>query len=407
VGFETARDKYVAATKSLVTACEDVENGALSGDFDALAGSTDQEKTFAVGSAESAFSSSGWRDHLDGLLLKAETLSAFERDVPEAARRKRWATHSENNHGSHTTDDPDRDAPVWQLTHDNLSEALTMDLERTLDFLKDLSFLRDVDVDGARAASSCEFDDDTNAKASSSLTKKIKTPTTSHEPGARAGSFLKDATKSHDAWRSIMADADDALRRASLLRAKIAAAVDLIEATEKIDPSGIRVAIEKAKHAGAPSLTVQAAEGKLSDLENEIAAFIRHRRAGESLLPPPKKSWQSAGRHIWYDEQKELGRGSLGTTVYAGVYDETAGSSSVVRRPAAIKRIPLPPGERGVNTRALVERELALHRHLNQNSNRVTFLLGQHLEAGDAVFTAMVRAFPNHHIPPLRSPIRD
>ena len=136
MGFETARDKYVAATKSLVTACEDVENGALSGDFDALAGSTDQEKTFAVGSAESAFSSSGWRDHLDGLLLKAETLSAFERDVPEAARRKRWATHSENNHGSHTTDDPDRDAPVWQLTHDNLSEALTMDLERTLDFLK-------------------------------------------------------------------------------------------------------------------------------------------------------------------------------------------------------------------------------------------------------------------------------
>jgi hypothetical protein len=178
---------------------------------------------------------------------------------------------------------------------------------------------------------------------------------------------------------------------------------------------------------------VQAAEGKLSDLENEIAAFIRHRRAGESLLPPPKKSWQSAGRHIWYDEQKELGRGSLGTTVYAGVYDETAGSSSVVRRPgkyfpittfrlpdcpyeadtfllivtAAIKRIPLPPGERGVNTRALVERELALHRHLNQNSNRVTFLLGQHLEAGDAVFTAMVRAFPNHHIPPLRLSIRD
>ena len=102
-------------------------------------------------------------------------------------------------------------------------------------------------MDGARAVSSCEFDDDTNAKASSSLTKKIKTPTTSHEPGARAGSFLKDATKSHDAWRSIMADADDALRRASLLRAKIAAAVDLIEATEKIDPSGIRVAIEKVR----------------------------------------------------------------------------------------------------------------------------------------------------------------
>jgi serine/threonine protein kinase len=77
--------------------------------------------------------------------------------------------------------------------------------------------------------------------------------------------------------------------------------------------------------------------------------------------------------------------------VYAGVYDETAGSSSVVRRPAAIKRIPLPPGERGENTRALVEREVALHRHLNQNSNRVTFLLGAHLDGSDAVFTAMER----------------
>ena len=187
------------------------------------------------------------------------------------------------------------------------------------------------------------------------------------------------------------ARADAALRRARLLRGKIAAAVDLIEATEKIDPSGIRAAIRKARAEGAPALTVQAAEGKLADLEAEIAAFIRHRRAGESLLPPPNKSWVGAGRHMWYDEAKELGRGSLGTTVYAGVYDETAGSSSVVRRPAAIKRIPLPPGERGQNTRALVEREVALHRHLNQNSNRVTFLLGAHLEGSDAVFTAMER----------------
>ena len=188
-----------------------------------------------------------------------------------------------------------------------------------------------------------------------------------------------------------MRDADAALRRARLLRGKIAAAVDLIEATEKIDPSGIRAAIRKARAEGAPALTVQAAEGKLADLEAEIAAFIRHRRAGESLLPPPNKSWVGAGRHMWYDEAKELGRGSLGTTVYAGVYDETAGSSSVVRRPAAIKRIPLPPGERGQNTRALVEREVALHRHLNQNSNRVTFLLGAHLDGSDAVFTAMER----------------
>ena len=34
---------------------------------------------------------------------------------------------------------------------------------------------------------------------------------------------------------------------------------------------------------------------------------------------------------------------------------------------------------------------MALHRHLNQNSNRVTFLLGAHLDGSDAVFTAMER----------------
>jgi len=39
--------------------------------------------------------------------------------------------------------------------------------------------------------------------------------------------------------------------------------------------------------------------------------------------------------------------------------------------------------------RSLVEREVALHRHLNQNSNRVTFMLGVHLDDTDAVFTAM------------------
>ena len=203
-----------------------------------------------------------------------------------------------------------------------------MDLARTLDFLKDLSFLRDVDVDGEKA--------------------KRRVSTTTHEPGARAGSFLNVATRTYDEWtRAMRATGRVALRRARLPGGKIAAAVDLIEATEKIDPSGIRAAIRKARAEGAPALTVQAAEGKLADLEAEIAAFIRHRRAGESLLPPPNKSWVGAGRHMWYDEAKELGRGSLGTTVYAGVYDETAGSSSVVRRPAAIKRIPLPPASAG------------------------------------------------------------
>ncbi len=356
-----ARGAYVAATRALEGACEEMEKGALSGDFDALAG-TEEATTFAVGASDAPFSSSSWRDHLRGLHSKVDALSAFEAEVDEATRAEWW--DKEPSEGA-------RRAPTWTLTHENLSEALEMDLARTLDFLKDLSFLRDVDVDGEKA--------------------KRRVSTTTHEPGARAGSFLKDATRTYDEWTRAMRDADAALRRARLLRGKIAAAVDLIEATEKIDPSGIRAAIRKARAEGAPALTVQAAEGKLADLEAEIAAFIRHRRAGESLLPPPNKSWVGAGRHMWYDEAKELGRGSLGTTVYAGVYDETAGSSSVVRRPAAIKRIPLPPGERGQNTRALVEREVALHRHLNQNSNRVTFLLGAHLDGSDAVFTAMER----------------
>ena len=87
-----------------------------------------------------------------------------------------------------------RPAPTWTLTHENLSEALEMDLARTLDFLKDLSFLRDVDVSGFRV------------------------PNTSHEPGARAGAFLKDATRTHDDWTRAMGEADAALRRARLLR---------------------------------------------------------------------------------------------------------------------------------------------------------------------------------------------
>ena len=161
------------------------------------------------------------------------------------------------------------------------------------------------------------------------------------------------------------------------MKGSVRAALDLVDACDKIDPSGIRAAIERARESGVPAATVAAAEEKLVELEEEIAAFIRHRRSGDSLLAAPKHGWVSAGRHIWYNEADELGRGSLGTTVYAGVYDEKAGSSSVVRRPAAIKRIPLPPGERGASVRSLVEREVALHRHLNQNSNRVTFMLGR------------------------------
>ena len=181
----------------------------------------------------------------------------------------------------------------------------------------------------------------------------------------------------------------DSLLRAYELRKQMRAAVDLVAATEKIDPSGIRTAIEKAKTEGAPHSTVVAAEERLSALEDELAAFIRarRRRGNDSLLPPPKQGWTGAGRHVWYNEKDELGRGSLGTAVYAGVYDEQVrfiffyfrpvrairvtykrfvcsqeGRNTVVRRPAAIKRIPLPPGERRDAVRALVEREVGLHR---------------------------------------------
>lgn len=63
----------------------------------------------------------------------------------------------------------------------------------------------------------------------------------------------------------------------------------------------------------------------------------------------------------------------------------------------------------------MVEREVGLHRFLNQNSKRVTFLYGVHLDGNDAVFTAMercgeslsqVRANRHTRIPdlPLTSP---
>ena len=94
---------------------------------------------------------------------------------------------------------------------------------------------------------------------------------------------------------------------------------------------------------------------------------------------------------MWYNEKDELGRGSLGTAVHAGGTTHRRVGTRSRRRPAAIKRIPLPLGERRDAVRALVEREVGLHRFLNQNSKRVTFLYGVHLDGNDAVFTAMER----------------
>ena len=103
----------------------------------------------------------------------------------------------------------------------------------------------------------------------------------------------------HDGWVSRMDDANVELLRAYKTKDVAAATLNLIEASDRIDPSGMRVAIEGAKTAGVPEATVAAAEASLAELEEEISAFIRHRRRGESLLAAPKHGWKSAGRHIW------------------------------------------------------------------------------------------------------------
>jgi hypothetical protein len=97
-------------------------------------------------------------------------------------------------------------------------------------------------------------------------------------------------------------DGHAALLAAYKLRRQMQVAAELVAATEKIDPSGIRTAVQTAKANGAPHSTVVAAEEKLRALEDEISAFIRaKRRSGsDSLLPAPKQGWSGAGRHVWY-----------------------------------------------------------------------------------------------------------
>ena len=97
-------------------------------------------------------------------------------------------------------------------------------------------------------------------------------------------------------------DGHAALLAAYKLRRQMRVAAELVAATEKIDPSGIRTAIQTARDNGAPHSTVVAAEEKLRALEDEISAFIRaKRRSGsDSLLPAPKQGWSGAGRHVRY-----------------------------------------------------------------------------------------------------------
>jgi len=176
------------------------------------------------------------------------------------------------------------------------------------------------------------------------------------------------------------------------------AARDLLHAAEDVDPMKLREKINIAKQVGVDQDIVFSAETKLENLERQIQAFIRTHRITDSLLPAPTSGsdsdsdrWVNAGRNIWYNEAEILGRGSLGTIVFKGFYDEGAGNR-VVRRDAAIKRIPLPPGERGDNMKSLVEREIAIHRHLNERSTRVTYILGSKLDVdrGDgAIYSAM------------------
>ena len=80
-------------------------------------------------------------------------------------------------------------------------------------------------------------------------------------------------------------DGHAALLAAYKLRRQMRVAAELVAATEKIDPSGIRTAIQTARDNGAPHSTVVAAEEKLRALEDEISAFIRaKRRSGVRLV---------------------------------------------------------------------------------------------------------------------------
>jgi serine/threonine protein kinase len=196
-------------------------------------------------------------------------------------------------------------------------------------------------------------------------------------------------------------DVDEAAKSSQLGKVRVKAllaARDLLLAAEDVDPVKLREKIKLAVDAGVDENIILSAETKLENLERQIQAFIRAHRITDSLLPAPTSGnesdsdrWVNAGQHIWYNEAEILGRGSLGTVVFKGYYDEGAGNR-VVRRDAAIKRIPLPPGERGDNMKSLIEREIAIHKHLNQRSNRVTHILGSKLnvDRGDgAIYTAM------------------
>ena len=412
--MDDLRARHEAALADLKTLAEDVEKGFAKGDADtmAMAMGAEVERTYDLSdesglnhdALEDDFTSAGWRESLRRLEEAVARLESFEPDVGEDDRVAAASSPDGGFVRAMSYDLP----PYVPSAEDDFSDD---ELTERDDFGSEDAAAPVGKLEPSKAESPTKNSGPVRATSSAPVTidldgtvsaLRLRAPATGGEspPSHRAGPgadfpLVEEAEmlSIYEDWLRPLNDAHGVLLRAYELRRQMRAAVDLVAATEKIDPSGIRAAVEKAKVEGAPHSTIVAAEERLASLEDEFAAFVRarRRRGNDSLLPPPKQGWTGAGRHVWYNEKDELGRGSLGTAVYAGVYDTQEGRNTVVRRPAAIKRIPLPPGERRDAVRALVEREVGLHRFLNQNSKRVTFLYGVHLDGNDAVFTAMER----------------
>jgi hypothetical protein len=133
------------------------------------------------------------------------------------------------------------------------------------------------------------------------------------------------------------------------------------------------------RHAGAE--LVREAAVRLETLKAEWAAFRQARGADLSApseaapavqfpRPAAPGKWIPAGKRIWYNEERILGQGSLGTYVFEGVYMKTSRES----RTAAVKVIRQPPGEQGEDMLNLVEREVELLQDLNSHTKRITQL---------------------------------
>ena len=167
----------------------EMEKGALSGDFDALAGTEEARRSRWARRTRLSRRRRGARHLRSGCTRRWTRSAAFEAEVDEATARESVGQGAElrafggARRRGRDAREPERSAGA--------------DLARTLDFLKDLSFLRDVDMDGEKAK------------------RRVSTGRTF---GRARGRALKDATRTYDEWTRAMRDADAALRRARLLR---------------------------------------------------------------------------------------------------------------------------------------------------------------------------------------------